>query len=75
MENLKSGIHSLTVKTDKIVVESNFGRSSMVSVYSPEEHEEALACFNRLISFSLTQRPAHKLGDQKGVHDPVVGDL
>jgi len=48
-KNLKSGIHSLTYKVDKIVVESNFGSESAVSIYTLDEAWLALAAFNRLI--------------------------
>lgn len=48
IENLKKGIHSLTVKGSKIRVESNFGRESMVSTYNLDEYEKALQVFTRL---------------------------
>ena len=48
MKNLKDGIHSLTVKSEKIIVESNFGKSSMVSEYSLEEYEKAISTFLQL---------------------------
>ena len=46
--NMKHGKHSLTFKADKIVVESNFGKHSMVSKYSLGEYQLALATFNKL---------------------------
>jgi hypothetical protein len=48
VNNLKDGIHSLTVKADKIVVESNFVKESFVSIYTLKEYDLAVFAFKRL---------------------------
>lgn len=48
MQNMKSGIHSLTVSDSKIRVVSNFGKTSFASTYKLEEYSLALACYKRL---------------------------
>lgn len=54
------GIHSIKAhytfsnKLEKIIVESNFGKSSMVAKYLPDEKQKAIACFERLITSDIT---------------------
>jgi hypothetical protein len=51
MENLTSGIHSLTVKKTKIIVESRISKKeSMTSEYGLHEYDLAVACFERLVA-------------------------
>jgi hypothetical protein len=57
MENLKCGIHKLTIETNRkgektIAVSTKTGSDSMVSRYSLDEYERALACFKRLTAES-----------------------
>ncbi len=48
--NLSQGIHSLTIKGNKVVVETRIGNQSMVSTFTLAEYDKALNCYNKLIN-------------------------